>query len=178
MMPRSWTLLLCRHPQNGGTMVQRRDFPKARSLSFHLSSASSDKTRLWMGGWPAGPVTDVDLSCWFPKIQYISSGRPEDTRPRGPSLLTLPESNHRIHFCHGTPAPETNHSHTCTSSMSFWLQSSLVPVVPYGLLMHTYMIQTSSGHEFRGPGWTCNSCSPVVVCHTVGYHAHQHLMHT
>lgn len=29
-MPRSWTLLLCHHPQNGGTVVQRRDFPKAR----------------------------------------------------------------------------------------------------------------------------------------------------
>lgn len=90
------------------------------SLSSHPSSAASDSPRLWDGRLGHRPNDRYGLGLL---ASMEGSGHSAVSYLRGHnhlvcliqdylcSTLTLPESSYKVHFCHGTPAPETNHSH-------------------------------------------------------------------
>lgn len=149
-------LLFSHHPRNGGTTVQKRDFLKVRE------SARVPKVVGW-GGWRTGLVTDVDLSCWLPKIRHLSSEPPENTHTATRARLVQAHlhmlTHHKIHACHGTPAPETNHSP---------LNIILGAELPDPGCRPWFADPFLTGHGFQGSAWTCNTCSPVTGC------AHRH----
>lgn len=172
----SCTLLLSHHPQDGGTIVQKRDFPKVRDGGRVLIPPLLLRTAHGCGmeGWRTGQTTDMDLG---PLASTQGSGHSAVSYLRTHShsvclieaylcsMLTLPESSYKVHFCHAHL-----HQRPTAVTMSlplpptlFWTQSCLIPVIPGGLLIHTqhHLLQAINFEAQLGP---VNTCSPVVGC--------------